>query len=105
MQIDEASNGQHVEVEAGEALEIRLGEDPTTGFRWAIVSGGEPVCVLEQDAFEAGSGAPGTAGSHVWRFRTVREGTGVIELGYRRPWETEDSPGRVFRATVRVSAG
>ena len=42
MQIDEASDGQQVALETGEVLQVDLNENPTTGFRWAVDSAGEP---------------------------------------------------------------
>ena len=88
----------------GQSLEIRLEENPTSGYRWHVVQAGEPVCKTVSDSFAPGIGAPGQPGVHRWTFQTVAAGTASIRLIYRRAWETNEAA-RTFTLDLRVSSG
>jgi predicted secreted protein len=102
MPVDEASNGQTVELVVGETLDVHLFENRVTGFRWTIVSSGEPVVDVARDSYEAAAGPPGRPGTHTWQLRAARPGEGHFELAYRRPWEGEQPPARSFSLVLRV---
>lgn len=100
--LNESYNGREIELRAGEEFEIRLPENPTTGFRWRLVSDGEPVCVLQSDFFEPADRTPGRGGSHYWRFLAAQVGLGNIDLVYRRSFEQQETPARRFTLHVRI---
>lgn len=102
--LDESYNEREIELGVGEEFEISLPENPTTGFRWSLASGGEPVCVLQSDFFEPADGTPGRGGSHHWRFQTVQVGLGNIDLVYQRSFEQGVAPARRFTLDVRIHA-
>jgi inhibitor of cysteine peptidase len=102
LQFDERSNGSEIQLHTGDTFEIVLRENRTTGFRWHLVSSGEPVCNLLDDSFEVGGGAPGSGGMHSWQFQTMQEGLGKIELAYQRSWERNKSPAQSFTLNVHV---
>jgi inhibitor of cysteine peptidase len=102
MEIDERANGTQVRLPVGDALGLRLPENPTTGFRWSLIHAGEPACVPVGDAVEPPSGPPGAGGWHRWRFRAALPGTGQIELTYRRGWERDATRARTFNVEVLV---
>jgi inhibitor of cysteine peptidase len=101
--LDENSNGQVVEAPIGETIEIRLPENPTTGFRWHLTSDGSPACGLVYDDFSTPPNPPpGKGGMHSWRFEAVRAGECNIELRSRRRWETFAEGERTFAIHLRV---
>jgi inhibitor of cysteine peptidase len=101
---DEHANGQAIRLSRGETFAVRLEENPSTGFRWQIVTDGAPTCVLAGDAYRAaGKAMPGRPGRHTWTFRAERAGQATIELVSRRTWESHAPPAKVFRLTVTVS--
>jgi inhibitor of cysteine peptidase len=102
-QITEDSNGTEIDLAAGETLEVRLQENPSTGFKWVLESAGKGACALVGDAFENGGAIPGQPGTHRWEFRAEQAGSGTITLSYQRPWEEKQSPARSFTLRVRVS--
>jgi predicted secreted protein len=102
MQFDEQHNGEQVELSSGTAFEVSLVEQPTTGFRWRVDSTGEPACRLRGDTFAADASGRGGGGVRVLHFETIEPGLGVIELAYRRSWET--SAARQFVLRVNVAA-
>jgi len=103
VQLDENTNGQGVNLRAGDLFEIRLAETRTTGFKWIVAEAGEAVCELVEESAEAPAGPPGRAGMHRWQFRAARPGEAKILLHYRRPWEKDAEPGRVFQVRIRVT--
>ncbi|MBX6321952.1 MAG: protease inhibitor I42 family protein, partial [Rhodospirillaceae bacterium] len=70
--IDEGLDGRVVTLPAGGRFEIRLAENPTTGFRWMLLADGAPGCEPAGDGFTASGTRPGQGGIHVWRFRAAR---------------------------------
>ena len=104
-QITEDSNGTEIRLTVGEAFEVRLDENRSTGFKWVIESPSEranEACSLVGDAFEKGK-AVGEPGNHHWEFRADHAGSCTITLSYQRPWESGQSTPRTFKLNVRVS--
>ncbi len=102
-QVDENHNGQEIRLSPGEILEICLGENRTTGFRWVMESGGVPACILAEDRYEPSALTPGAGGVRRWQFRAAQTGEGRIEMCYRRPWETRGAAGRIFALRIVVA--
>ncbi len=102
LSIDEGFLGRTVDLAMGQVMELRLEENPTTGFRWSVVSDGAPACEVVASRFQAKGTAPGRGGEHAWQFRAVRAGECDIELLYRRAWDQSAEPARVFKVRVRV---
>jgi predicted secreted protein len=99
----EDAHGQETSFHKGDLFEILLPETRTTGFKWVVERGGEPVCVLVSELAEAAPGTPGKAGTHLWQFRAVQVGKATIVLHSRRAWETDAPPGRAFQLQVAVT--
>ena len=104
-EIDEQQDGQKVELSVDEELAIRLGENPTTGFRWKLESKGEPACTLVDSINPTSSsgGRVGAGGIHTWKFRAAQPGEATIKLLYHRPWEKDEPPERTFTLHVNVT--
>jgi len=103
MHFNERDDGREVQVSAGQTFEIFLTEARTTGFRWIIISSGEPVCRMVKDSFDSPSTTPGQSGTHQWDFKVDTRGTAIIELAYQRQWQDKSPPARTY--TLRVRAG
>ena len=101
LRLDEGSNAREVVVRPHQQVELALGENPTTGFRWELIETGGPACVLRESIFDAPTGGLGKGGTHRWLFDAVQSGVCRIALVYRRSWE-DKPPAREFRVTVRV---
>jgi inhibitor of cysteine peptidase len=102
--LDEHSDGKAIDVPRGEELEIVLPANRTTGFRWRLESGAEPVLAGEGDHYEAPSDVvPGRGGTHRWRFRAEHAGRGTLNLELHRSWVATGAPARSFRVEVHVT--
>ncbi len=88
LELNNMNNGGEVELRVGDSFELRLSENPTTGYRWILSASVGPILEVEDDSFAGPrQGAVGAGGAHVWRFRAAREGAVRLEIEYRRSWE------------------
>ncbi|HXX77137.1 MAG TPA: protease inhibitor I42 family protein [Ktedonobacteraceae bacterium] len=102
LHIDENFNEREIELHVGEEFELCLPENPTTGFRWRLITNGEPACILHSTFFESPNGTPGRGGLHYWRFQAAQVGLGNIDLVYQRLSERESASSRRFTLQVRI---
>jgi inhibitor of cysteine peptidase len=99
---DESVNGQTIDLAIGQTIEIRLRENPTTGFRWQLMGGDRTVCAMTSDTFKRASGPPGHGGEHSWIVEAVGPGECNIEFRYRRAWANPGQSERMFQIHIRV---
>jgi|SRR5215469_18766939 len=100
--IDQNFNGQTVDLAAGQVMELRLKENPTTGYRWTFVTNGEPICVVVADQYQHPTGPPGQGGEHRWQIKGATVGDCTIALQYGRSFEP-NAPMREFGVHVHVT--
>jgi inhibitor of cysteine peptidase len=100
--VDMAQNGDDLEMGIGESLELRLPENPTTGYRWQTDSAGKPALELEEESFEPSLEAYGASGIRRWRFRSVQKGVAHLKMDRRRSWERQAV--ETFTVTIRIEA-
>jgi inhibitor of cysteine peptidase len=100
LQIDQSSNGGEVEVGLGESFEVRLPENPTTGYRWRLRDSAGPALEVQEDSFQPFSNRIGAGGTRRWRIMATREGVARLEMDCKRSsgQHAVDS----FAVTVRV---
>ena len=94
---DEFNDNPHVnqmlEVQVGETFEVKLGSNPTTGFRWSEEAQISDTAITTQESHEfigpesEPPPPPGTPGQEVWTFKALKKGSSTIYLEYSRPWE------------------
>ena len=99
--LDQAAAGQTVDVSVGQMIELRLPENPTTGFRWQLQDGPGPACTMISDAYTAGGNLPGAGGEHTWMLQAARPGVCELRLVYRRSFENTP-PAKSFAVNVQV---
>lgn len=98
--VTEAENGREVSVSPGDTIVLRLGENPTTGYRWSLVSDPE-LLSLEGDSFEP-MVPPlfGSGGTREFRFQARGSGTGELSLRCFQPWEQPESGASEFSLRI-----
>jgi inhibitor of cysteine peptidase len=100
--VDQNHSGQTIDLPVGQVIELRLAENPTTGYRWTFVADGAPTCVVVSDRFERPTGPPGEGGEHAWQIKGALVGECQIAMQYARSFK----PGatvRFFALHVRVT--
>ena len=100
--VDQSFAGRTLDLPVGQVMELRLAENPTTGYRWDFVTDGAPVCVVVADRFEPPAGPPGSGGAHSWQIKGTAAGECDIAMHYRRSFEPA-SPAKSFALHVRVT--
>ena len=91
----DVDNGRTIELQVGQAFQLMLGSNPTTGYRWVydgkssiVVQEGQPVYAADNPD----KGLMGGGGVERWTFRALKPGTETLRLEYRRPWEQAVEP-------------
>ena len=96
-------NGQQIELAVGQQLSVSLESNPTTGFRWEALELDQAVLRQEgEPTFKAESDLLGAAGTETLSFEALRPGQAVLQLVYRRSWETGVPPLETFECKVVV---
>ncbi len=99
--LDLRSSGQTVTVTPGDRLELRLRENPTTGFRWYVENDQTGVLILENDvSAPQRSGVSGAGGMRDLVFKVEKPGHTKLRASYRRSWETQTPAEESFELTV-----
>ncbi|OGO03751.1 MAG: hypothetical protein A2Y60_00480 [Chloroflexi bacterium RBG_13_54_9] len=92
--IAEQNISEELEIAVDGSLTVTLCSNPTTGFQWS-----EPRIIdktiliqtehrfLPPEAEEDSSPALGIAGTEVWTFKALKEGTSSVFMEYSQPWE------------------
>ncbi len=95
-------------VAPGQAFDVRLESNPSTGYRWELRAPSDERVVrlvgsdFQRDAPGAEPGVVGQVGVETWRFAATGLGRATIELVYLRPWEEHVAPARTAIYSVEV---
>jgi inhibitor of cysteine peptidase len=96
-----ADSGSVLNVTSGDAFDVRLPENPTTGYRWTVDSTDETVLRLDASPFESGGEAGvGGGGTRVLRFSVIGAGSATLRLKLWREWEGDGSILDRFAVTI-----
>jgi predicted secreted protein len=98
-----ADKGGTIRLKIGEAFELRLGANPSTGYMWYLEKDSTPVVKLvhqtQTEATEPGVGRPVF---QVFKFEGKRFGEGVLRMHYVRSWEPPTPEDEKFELHVVV---
>lgn len=101
LSLEASACDSHQRLAPGDVLKIRLPSNPTTGYLWQVTAlpsllsqSGEPKHIASDRRYVGGGGVT------TFTFRASARQGGILELAYRRPWETNNSPLRICRLTV-----
>jgi inhibitor of cysteine peptidase len=99
-------NDKTIEVHAGDSIVVRLPENPTTGFAWAIDRADDEVLRLQSSEYSPAAGVGvGGGGQRNLTFKAIRPGTVTLRLKLWRDWEGDKSVTDRFTTTIRVMQG
>lgn len=99
--INEQANGKTIDLAQGQALVIRLPENPTTGYRWAV--GKSDKMKLEDDQYIPNNTGIGAGGIRLLRWSALASGRSQITLTQKRSWENEGNTIGHFTLIVDIS--
>ncbi len=98
IEVDDNANGSTVTLAPSQALVIRLSENPTTGYRWAVES--SPGMRLDVDKFSPIGTGVGAGGSRSLQWSAEAPGIHRITLVLQRPWGPSTETTKHFTLTV-----
>jgi predicted secreted protein len=101
---DEGDSGQTVTMGAGDALQVILRENRSTGYLWSVVTNDETVLALSgEPEYVVDSDAEGAGGTVTYLFEAVAPGTSVLRMVNAFQQETAVEPTELFELTVTVT--
>ena len=100
--VTERDDGRTLDLQVGEAIRVKLPENATTGYRWAIESINPQLIEAREAAPNYPANAIGAGGEVEWVFLAKAPGTTQITLKLWRHWEGDASIVQRFRLRVRI---
>jgi inhibitor of cysteine peptidase len=85
-----AAGTNEIQLAVGQTYSLHLDSNPTTGYRWSLVSPANQVVVLVTNSYEPSAhkaGLVGFGGMEHWTFKAVGQGRTELVLEYARSWE------------------
>jgi inhibitor of cysteine peptidase len=89
-------------VASQQTIEVRLPENPTTGYRWAISDHDQKVLPFQGDRFVSPTTQVGAGGTRVFEFQAAGAGSTTLRLKQFRAWEGDSSIIGKFEIKVNV---
>ena len=104
--VEEKDSGTSVSLHVGDRLEVTLEGNPSTGYTWQKISGGERVLKQvgqpESRSSDTNKRIIGAPVKMCFRFEAIDRGNTKLQLAYLRPWEKDVKPAKTFEVTVDV---
>jgi predicted secreted protein len=101
---DEEDSGQTVTMGVGDALQIVLRENRSTGYLWSVVTNDESILTLSgEPEYAVDSDAEGAGGTVTYLFEAVAPGTSALRMVNAFQQETAVEPADLFELTVIVA--
>jgi inhibitor of cysteine peptidase len=101
--LTKTDKGKTITAHTGDVVMIRLPENPTTGYRWAIDQADETALAAQDATFAAvPGGATGSGGTRTFAFAVKRSGTVHLQLKLLRSWSGDSSIIERFDVTLQV---
>ncbi|MCX5786219.1 MAG: protease inhibitor I42 family protein [Elusimicrobia bacterium] len=93
---DESAAGKVFAVPVDGTIEIRLAENPATGYMWSADKPDTRIFQIVSDEFVAAKGV------RVFKLKCLRMGSAVLKFAYTRPWEENVNPAKTFHMKFEV---
>jgi inhibitor of cysteine peptidase len=103
--LDQKNITRTLTLNLGDTLQISLGSNPSTGFRWTPQMQITDATVLAQAGHEVlgpSVARPGAAGREVWALQAIGPGPTTVSTTYDRPWSGGEKDSWTFSAEVTV---
>ncbi len=96
-------HGKRYEVKPGTRIEVRLVDNPTTGYRWQVAEFDTQIINLQEKDFKTAEGAGiGSGGTRYFMFTANTPGTVKIDFLLSREWEPVEAAIDQFEITIHV---
>jgi inhibitor of cysteine peptidase len=102
LELTAAHNGQTISIKVGDTAELRLPQNPSTGYRWTIDTLDRAHVMVGETGFR-GADAVGSGGDAYWRLRATAPGETALSLKRWRPFEGDRSILERFAITLHIT--
>lgn len=103
--LTEADKGKTIQVHQGSEIVIRLEENPTTGYRWAIDQTNNTVLASQNPSFSPTQGGGiGAGGTRTFTFIAKQSGTVHLQLKLWREEEGKSSIKDRYDVIIQVQS-
>ena len=101
--LTEADAGAPHAVAVGQSIELRLPENPSTGYRWTVAVAPAGAAAIDGDRYVAGGSMPGAPGTRAFVVTMKAPADARLDAKLWRVWEGEGSAVRevTFALTIR----
>jgi len=105
--ITENDNGKTIYVKQGDTLNLRLKENPGTGYSWQL-SRSKGLSLLNTKYYSPESSKSGqrlvlgAAGFRSWDIKAVAKGSQQVKGIYKRSWEKKTGKEQIFSLNIKV---
>jgi inhibitor of cysteine peptidase len=99
-----ADNGKRIALKVGAEATLRLPENPSTGYRWAVDAADSHLVEVTQSEYAPASNAPGAGGEAQWTIKAKAPGSTTVTLKRWRSWEGDKSVVERYSVTIDVSS-
>lgn len=103
MTLTDADDGKTVELHPGDTVVVRLSENPTAGYRWAIDALDTRMASAEEGEYIGRSDTTGSGGQAQWILKANKSGTTEVRLKLWRHFEGDSSIQKRFAFTMTVA--
>jgi len=101
-----ADHNRSAEIRVGERLMVRLPENPSTGYTWAIDETDRRLLALDSTDYAVPTeGFVGARGLRAFTFTARQPGEVALKFKYWRFWEGDASTTEHYAVTVQIRAG
>lgn len=101
--LTEKDKDREIQLNKGDKLVLKLQQLGSAGYTWSVIKNNDKVLKqLGEPATEKGKGLIGGAVTRIYRFEAVGAGKTHLEMDYKRPFEKDKAPAKVFKITVEV---
>ncbi len=97
----EVNNGSSVELATGDTFQIKLNENPTTGYQWSLATTAG-LEVVSDNYLSPASDLVGAGGIREWDIKATAIGTQQVTSVYSRSWENLTGSEQRFVLIVEV---
>jgi inhibitor of cysteine peptidase len=101
--VGEKDAGSAVRIAEGDILRVILRGNPTTGYTWEVSSVDRSVLKPAGVSFRPDRKLIGSGGTVTLTFEALAAGRTDLQIVYRRVFERDIPPSRIFERTVIVS--
>ena len=101
--LTQADQGKSITLQPGQTLVVKLPENPTTGFRWAIARNDEETLALRDSDYAPAAGVGvGGGGQRTFTFVARKPGSVILQFKNWREWEGDSFITERFGVTIDV---